>query len=410
VNRIIALSGWLMIIVLTTGCSQVGLIQPEVAGGPRMSGPSLEHPATDAASLAEPTRTIRPPTTTGSRGEAPAARPTPTPLVPLSEIISGGPPPDGIPPIDEPRYISTEEADEWLADREPVIAVELNGVARAFPLQIMTWHEIVNTEFDGKPAAVTYCPLCNTALVFDREVDGTVYDFGTSGRLYKSALVMYDRQTGSWWSQVLGQAIVGKLTGTHLELLPSAIVSWRDFKATYPGGLALSRETGHPRPYGANPYARYDQSGQRPFLFRGEIDRRLDAMERVVGMELNGAAKAYPFSTLAAERVVADTVGGEDIVIFYYAGTASALDQNQIAESRDVGAAAVFRPVTKEGRELTFVPDDGDIVDEQTGSVWNVLGKATRGELEGQNLEPIVHGNHFWFAWAAFNPETDVYE
>ncbi len=340
----------------------------------------------------------------------PSAEATPTPLVPLDEIISGGPPPDGIPPIDNPAFVDVEAADEWLVDREPVVAVELNGTAKAYPLQIMTWHEIVNDSFADKPVTVTFCPLCNTALVFDREVNGTVYDFGTSGRLYKSALVMYDRQTESWWSQVMGQAIVGELTGTQLQFLASAIVSWEDFKATHPDGMVLSRDTGHRRPYGSNPYAQYDSPGNRPFLFRGEIDQRLDAMERIVGVEFNGEAKAYPFSTLAEERVVADTVGGQDVVVFYFPGTASALDQRAIAESRDIGAAAVFTPEL-DGEKLTFTVDgDGNIVDEQTGSTWSVLGEATSGPLEGEELEPVVHGNHFWFAWAAFNPETAVFQ
>lgn len=392
----------LVTLVLAAAACVGSVVDPTGLGGeePVPSKPDVERPLTATAG---------PPTATQIPTGAPVVDPTPTPLVPLSEIISGGPPPDGIPPIDAPKYIAIAEADEWLADREPVIAVQINREARAFPLQIMTWHEIVNTEFGDTPVTVTYCPLCNTALVFDREVDGTVYDFGTSGRLYNSALVMYDRQTGSWWSQVLGQAIVGGLTGTQLEFLPAAIVSWEDFKSTHPDGLVLSRETGHARSYGANPYARYDQPGKRPFLFRGEIDQRLDAMERVVGVELNGEAVAYPFGLLEAERVVADTVGGEDVVVFYYPGTASALDSNQIAESRDVGAAAIFRPITEDGQELTFTVDDGNIIDDQTDSVWNILGQATSGKLEGQGLEPVVHGNHFWFAWVAFNPETEVY-
>jgi hypothetical protein len=405
-NRTAGQSGTILsvlaVVLVVTAC--VGpAVDPTGRGGgaPLVSEPEVEQPLT---------ATALPPAATQTPTNTAAANPTPTPLVPLSEIISGGPPPDGIPPIDEPKYVAISGADEWLAGREPVIAVEINGVARAFPLQIMTWHEIVNTEFGDKPVTVTYCPLCNTALVFDRELNGTVYDFGTSGRLYNSALVMYDRQTGSWWSQVLGRAIVGELTGTQLEFLPAAIVSWADFKTTYPNGLVLSRETGHQRSYGANPYARYDRPGNRPFLFRGEIDQRLDAMERVVGVELNGEAVAYPFGLLEEARVVADSVSGEDVVVFYYPGTASALDSNRIAEARDVGAAAIFHPVTQEGRELTFTADDdGDIVDEETGSTWNILGQATSGELEGHILEPVVHGNHFWFAWAAFNPETEVY-
>lgn len=341
--------------------------------------------------------------------EAGKPRATPTPLVSPDEIISGGPPPDGIPPIDDPRFVSIEEADEWLTDKEPVIAVELNGIVKAYPLQVMTWHEIVNDEFGDRPVTVTFCPLCNTALVFDREVNGTVYDFGTSGRLYLSALVMYDRQTQSLWSQVMGQAIVGELTGTQLEFLPAAIASWTDFKAAHPDGLVLSRDTGFRRPYGANPYALYDAPGNRPFLFRGQIDPRLDAMERVVGVEMNGEAKAYPFSLLAEKRVVTDTVGGREIVVFYYPGTVSALDKTSIAQSRDVGAAAVFGPKL-DGRRLTFrVDDEGNIVDDQTGSVWNILGGATAGPMRDRQLAPIVHGNHFWFAWAAFNPGTVVY-
>lgn len=378
------------------------------AAQPAEPQPEIEQPKATEAPMQVP-ETETPTESVKDEGDETVAEPTPTPLVPLEDIISGGPPPDGIPPIDDPKFISTEKADEWLADQEPVIAVEFNGVAKAYPLQIMTWHEIVNDEFDDESVTVTFCPLCNTALVFDREVKGTVYDFGTSGRLYKSALVMYDRQTRSWWSQIMGQAIVGELTGTRLEFLSSAIVSWSDFKATHTDGLVLSRDTGYRRSYGANPYARYDAPGSRPFLFKGEIDERLPAMERVVGVEFNGEARAYPFSGLAEQRVVVDKVGGQDIVVFYYPGTVSALDNRQIAESRDVGAAAVFDP-TLDGEQLTFsVNDGGNIIDDQTGSHWNILGEATSGPLEGKELVPIVHGNHFWFAWAAFNPETTIF-
>lgn len=385
----------------TAAGDDVEVEQPQ--DSPTESSPQSE--SDDASS--DPDLTY--PTSDAAQSEPASPAPTPTPLVPLDDVISGGVGPDQIPPIDDPEFVSAEEADEWLEDREPVIAVEVNDVDKAYPLQIMTWHEIVNDEFDGRPVTVTFCPLCNTALVFDREVNGTVYDFGTSGRLYNSALVMYDRQTRSWWSQVMGQAIVGELTGTQLEFLSAAIVSWGDFKTAHPNGQVLSRDTGYRRSYGVNPYARYDSPGSRPFLFKGEIDQRLDAMERVVGVEVNGDAKAYPFSVLADERVVRDTVGGRDVVVFYYSGTASALDQQNIAQSRDVGAAAVFEPAL-DGDKLTFdVDEEGNIVDEQTGSIWNILGEATSGPLEGEALTPVVHGNHFWFAWAAFNPETEIF-
>lgn len=386
--------------------------QPE-AGQPQPGGVESDVPGGDTTGPSEPavsaTQTVEPDSPAVDEPQTAGPPATPTPLVPLDEIISGGPPPDGIPPIDAPKFVTIESASEWLSDKEPVIAVELNGVAKAYPLQIMTWHEIVNDEFAGKPVTVTFCPLCNTALAFDRELNGTIYDFGTSGRLYNSALVMYDRQTGSWWSQVLGQAIVGELTGSQLTFLPAAIVSWADFKAAHPDGLVLSRDTGYRRAYGANPYAQYDAPGNRPFLFRGKVDPRLQAMERVVGVEFDGDAKAYPFSVLAEERVVVDTVGGQAIVVFYYPGTTSALDSQSIADSRDVGAAAVFDPEL-DGQSLTFgVNAAGDIVDDQTGSVWSVLGEATSGPMEGKRLTPIVHGNHFWFAWAAFNPDTSIY-
>ncbi|MFQ5341753.1 MAG: DUF3179 domain-containing protein [Anaerolineae bacterium] len=389
-------------------------VQQPGPGQPEADAPGGESPADSGQppAVVPPTQTPEAePTAEPEEGKGESADPlaTPTPLVPLDEIISGGPPPDGIPPIDEPKFVTIESAAEWLTDKEPVIAIRLNGVAKAYPLQIMTWHEIVNDEFAGKPVTVTFCPLCNTALAFDRELNGTIYDFGTSGRLYNSALVMYDRQTGSWWSQVLGLAIVGELTGTQLTFLPAAIVSWADFRTAHPDGLVLSRDTGHSRPYGSNPYALYDAPGNRPFLFRGKIDPRLQAMERVVGVEMDGEAKAYPFSVLAEERAVADKVGGRDIVVFYYPGTASALDRQSIAESRDVGAAAVFDPEL-DGQLLTFsVDEEGQIVDEQTGSVWNTLGEASSGLMEGKQLTPIVHGNHFWFAWAAFYPETSIY-
>ena len=166
--------------------------------------------------------------------------------VPYSEIISGGPPPDGIPPIDDPKFVSPEDADRWLTGQEPVIALEIDGDARAYPLQIMIWHEIVNDVVGDVPVTVTFCPLCNSAIVFDRRLDGVTYDFGTSGNLRNSDLIMWDRQTESWWQQLTGEAIVGELTGKVLTFLPAPIVSWEDFKAANTGSKVLSRSTGFP--------------------------------------------------------------------------------------------------------------------------------------------------------------------
>jgi hypothetical protein len=187
--------------------------------------------------------------------------------VPYAEIISGGVPRDGIPPIDSPSFVSIEAANSWLADREPVIALEINGDARAYPLQIMTWHEIVNDSVGGIPVAVTFCPLCNSAIAFNRRIGEIVYDFGVSGKLRNSDLIMWDRQTESWWQQFTGEAIVGSLAGIRLDMLPAVIISWGDFRSAYPEGQVLSRETGFSRPYGRNPYAGYDDVDNSRFCF-----------------------------------------------------------------------------------------------------------------------------------------------
>ena len=332
-------------------------------------------------------------------------------LVDYTEILSGGVPRDGIPPIRDPRFISIAEADGVYVDHSPVMQVSLNGDARAYPLDILIWHEIVADVVGGVPVAVTFCPLCNTAITFDRTIAGTVYDFGVSGLLRNSDLIMYDSQTESLWQQIGGAAIVGDMVGARLTVLPSTIVAWGDFKAQYPEGIVLSRETGYARRYGANPYVGYDRIGNTPFLFRGEIDERLSAMERVVTLDLPGEVVAYPFTLLAEQRVVADVRDGREIVVFWTPGVTSALDGADIARSRDVGATGVFER-SVDGRLLDFQPNPDDpatFLDAQTQSVWNIFGSARSGPLAGTQLTPVVHANHFWFAWAAFQPDTVVF-
>src|SRR5262249_34793340 len=264
-------------------------------------------------------------------------------LVPVEEIVSGGPPPDGIPAIDRPVFVSPAAAAAWLAAREPVLALEVKGDARAYPLQILMWHEIVNDVVGGVPVTVTFCPLCNSGIAFERTVDGTTLDFGTSGKLYRSDLVMYDRQTHSLWAQIEGRAIVGALAGTRLALIPANTIAYEDFKAVYPAGRVLSRATGHARSYGTNPYAAYDRPDTRPVLFLGQPDRRRPPKERVVGIIMGGSPRAYPWPTLAAQGVIQEVVGGERVVVFYRPGAVSALDESEIARSREVGATGVFR-------------------------------------------------------------------
>ncbi len=329
-----------------------------------------------------------------------------------AEIFSGGVGRDGIPPIDNPKFEPVAEANGWLAPLEPVIALELDGAAKAYPLQILTRHEIVNDEIGGVPVAVTFCPLCNSAIVFDRRLNGVVHDFGVSGNLRNSDLIMWDRQTQSWWQQLTGEGIVGTLAGERLTFLPAQLVAWETYAEAYPRTEVLSRDTGFNIRYGTNSYVGYDRVDQRGFLFFGEADGRLQPKERVAAVSIGDAELAFPFQVLAEERVVNYNIAGQDMVVFYEPGTLSALDTRVIAAARDVGATGVFDPVV-DGTKLRFVFEasggDGTIVDEQTGSTWSILGKAVAGRFLGTQLTRILHQDHFWFAWAAFHPDTIVY-
>ena len=273
----------------------------------------------------------------------------------------------------------------------------------------MTWHEIVNDIVGKEPVTVTFCPLCNTAIVFERTMGNTINSFGVSGLLRYSDLIMYDRATDSWWQQVTGEAIVGELTGARLTYIPASIVSWADFRDTYPDGQVLTRGHGlHPALRPQPLFSGYDDIDSSPFLFTGPEDGRLRPVERVATVELNGETVAYPFLKLEENPVVHDTVGGTPVVVLFSLGTASALDDTNIATSRDIGATGVFDRRLAD-RTLTFRQDSDAFVDEETGSTWNVLGRAVDGPLAGQSLTPLVHANHFWFAWAAFKPETRVW-
>ncbi len=333
--------------------------------------------------------------------------------VPYSEIFSGGPPKDGIPAIDDPKFESIEEARAWISGQGPVVALEVNGEARAYPLAVLTWHEIVNDTVGDVPVLVTFCPLCHTALAFGRSLDGTVHDFGVSGNLRLSDLVMYDRQTETWWQQATGKGIVGELTGAKLEFLPAQLIGLDQFAAAYPDGRVLSRDTGHDRDYGRNPYVGYDIADQQPFLFDGVTDGRLSPKERVVtlGEPDSDAPISVPYSELRRNGAVNLELEGRPVVVLWAAGAVSALDQEYIDESTDVGATGVFSAVVDD-RALTFRrPGDEDvpITDLETGSTWDITGRASDGPLAGTTLTPVSHGDHFWFAWAAFVPHTSIW-
>ena len=220
--------------------------------------------------------------------------------------------------------------------------------------------------------------------------------------------MIWDRQTESWWQQATGTAIVGTLTGTVLSVFPASIVSFDTFRQAHPDGKVLSRGTGFSRPYGENPYPGYDDANSRPFLFDRTPDGRLPPKEPVVTVSLNGEQVAYPYSVLRKRGVVMDSVGGTRIAVFYQTGTASALGGSSIPDNEDVGATGVFKAELGD-RSVSFHADSKGFVDDQTASRWDLLGRAVSGPLAGSRLDPVVHGDYFWFAWAAFQPQTRIY-
>ncbi len=271
------------------------------------------------------------------------------------QIIGGGPPKDGIPALVDPAMIAARD-ETRLDAREPVVTIEVGDTARAYPIRYLMWHEIANDVVSGVPVAVTFCPLCNTAMVFDRRVGGEVLEFGVSGKLRYSDMIMYDRQTESWWQQALGTAIVGAMTGTQLVQLPSVMESWAEYRARHPDGLVMAQPRAS-RQYGMNPYRGYDGSA-RPFLYSGENPPHgIDPLARVVRV----GNRAWPLARLRAAGELRE--GG--VVLRWQAGQASALDTARIAQGRDVGTVRV---------------------------------------TDGQG-RPVVHDMPFAFAFHAFHPD-----
>ena len=273
--------------------------------------------------------------------------------VDFNEILSGGPPKDGIPAIDDPLFVSLDKAGH-LAPTEPVVGVVINGEARAYPLQVLMWHEIVNDEIAGVPVTITFCPLCNAAIVFDRRLDGRVLDFGTTGKLRNSDLVMYDRQTESWWQQFLGQGIVGVMTGKKLKILPSRLESIARFKARAPGGKVLVPSSPGRRRYGANPYAYYD-SMPKPFLYSGAMPKGLAPLSRVVSIDdAKGGKRAWALDRLRREKRIETDDG---LILTWESGQNSALDAPAIREGMDVGNVVVQRRVGSELNDVAYGVD-----------------------------------------------------
>ncbi len=266
----------------------------------------------------------------------------------FADILSGGPPKDGIPSIDKPLF-HTIDAETKLGPQEPVIGLSINGEARAYPLRILMWHEIVNDVIGGVPVSVTYCPLCNTSIVFERKIGDTLYDFGTTGKLRYSDLVMYDRQTQSWWQQFSGEAIVGKLLGTKLVTVPSRLESFENFKKRFPAGKVLRGDPAARRDYGRNPYANYDRAAT-PFLYKGDMPKGISPMARVVVIKSGGKKHAVALELLRKQGSL--KLG--DVSLGWQAGQNSALEHSVIKKGRDVGNVIAQRKVDGELKDIAY--------------------------------------------------------
>jgi hypothetical protein len=277
-----------------------------------------------------------------------------SPLINISSIISGGQPKDGIPSIDNPKFVSVQEADKWIQDNELVLAIIYKKEKRVYPLQILVWHEIVNDFIADDPILITYCPLCGSGIAYERRINGETFEFGTSGKLYNSNLIMYDRLTNSYWTQIDGLAVVGELTGTELKEVSIDTVVWSDWKIEYPESKVLSQETGFNRNYGNDPYGSYYEDSFTLFPVENE-DNSVHPKTVIFGIEINGTYKAYKEKDVIEFQPITDTIG-----------------ETKIKITRDISGIV----------RIIKVDTDKEIIKERD----------------------------FWFAWYAFHPETQLYE
>jgi len=321
--------------------------------------------------------------------------------VPLNKILSGGPPQDGIPSIDNPKFQSVQEADEILEDSELVLGLDINGDIRVYPLQILVWHEIVNDVVGDQPVAVTYCPLCFTNQVFNRTLnDGNTVEFGTSGKLYNSNLVMYDRKSNSLWSQALGEGIVGEYAGVKLERIPFDIAYWKEWKELYPESKVLSRDTGSVRPYGADPYGDYYTNDLILFPVAND-DKRLGLKEIIIGLENKDQYKAYKLQEIETKKVINDVIGEDKKIALVSLEPFMIRVFDRVIDGNDDGNKIVV--------DLFYNETTNTLIDRVTGSELNFDGKFINKQLQGKKLERLPMDQGFWFEWAAFHPETEVF-
>lgn len=323
------------------------------------------------------------------------------------------------PRLDFPNFFDKVAGLKAYFAKEPVIAVEINGKAKAYPLNVLTFYEISNDSLGGVPILATYCPLCNSGLVFNRKIKHKnkeyLLDFNVSGMLRKSDMIMLDRNTETLWQQIMGVGIVGEMNEVQLEIIPSMIISVEEFFMHYPNGKILSNKTDSDsmqKQLGKNPYKKYDDLGSKPYgrFFKEEdIDKRLPAMERIVAIENEGSYKVYTFSTIRKHKVINDTFQSKNVVLFYQKGAVSVLDEGEISKSKDIGSVTVFSSDIN-AETLIFNRVKGHFEDTKTDSFWDSTGYCYQGKLRCLQLKIEPHSNQFAFAWFAFYPETEVYK
>ena len=323
------------------------------------------------------------------------------------EVVGPGLPRDSIPPIYEPKFESMSEADAWLDDEDLAGVMTIGGRTKVYPYPILFWHEVVNDRIGNAPVLVTYCPLCDTVIAFDRRVEREELVFGMSGKLRYENLIMWDHQTESWWQQITGEALVGDLAGEKLEFLPLRTLPWGEARRSIDDALVLSREStqdeGLSGFYAVKPCpTEYPDEGL--LWTGGPTSETLGSHARVVGLSLPKAV-AYPVLELARLRVVNDVVGTQPVVLIYSVepcvGTVPGLG------AMIVDAAAVYIPAA-DGRMLSFYFEGDHILDRETGSTWSQAGLAVNGPLKGRQLEALPHTIAFWAPWVAFHPETEL--
>jgi len=336
--------------------------------------------------------------------------------VDLSEIQAVLPR-NSFPTIDYPDFIDRIEGLKSFFRHEPVISVAVNGEAKAYPLNILTMHEISNDSIGGIPILPSYCPLCNSSMVFDRRINYNekeyTLDFEVSGMLRNSDMIIADKQTESWWQQIIGYGLAGEMAGAELTIIPSMVISVEEFFKRYPKGKILSPKTGteSQKRYGTNPYENYDNEGNKPwkqFFDHEKLDSRLAPMERVIGIKGKNGYKIYPFSKISKEGIINDNYDNKNIVIFFKEETVSILDNKEIAKSRAVGSATVFS-ADLVGKTLSFKKGKGKFIDINTKSIWDITGRCIEGYYKGVTLNPELHSNNFAFAWLNFHPESIIY-